>query len=62
MTSVLLELGYMSNVCDLAKISSEQWRQSAADRVAQSIERYFTKRTAATDEIALPAVGLAAAR
>jgi len=60
--SVLLELGYMSNERDLAKLSSEQWRQSAADRVAQSIERYFTKRTAATDEIALPAVGLAAAR
>ena len=63
--SVLLELGYMSNDRDLAKLSSEQWRQTAADRVAQSIERYFGKRTAEADDAAaggVRAVGLAAAR
>ena len=63
--SVLLELGYMSNERDLAKLSSEQWRQTAADRVSQSVERYFTKRTAGVEDIApagLRAVGVAAAR
>ncbi|MFV0281585.1 MAG: N-acetylmuramoyl-L-alanine amidase [Rhodoblastus sp.] len=43
--SVLLELGYMSNERDLAKLTSEQWRQAAAERIAQSVERYFAKRT-----------------
>lgn len=50
--SVLLELGYLSNERDLAKLSSDQWRQTAADRVAQAIERYFARRTAGVEKIA----------
>ena len=50
--SVLLELGYLSNERDLAKLGSEQWRQTAADRVAQAIERYFARRTAGVERIA----------
>ncbi len=52
--SVLLELGYMSNERDLAKLSSDQWRQTAADRIAQAVERYFTRRTAAEEAAAGP--------
>lgn len=61
--SVLLELGYMSNDRDLAKLSSEQWRQTAADRVAQAVERYFSRRTAGAEQAAAPterSAGLAA--
>ncbi|HMN71367.1 MAG TPA: N-acetylmuramoyl-L-alanine amidase [Rhodoblastus sp.] len=48
--SVLLELGYLSNERDLAKLNSEAWRQTAADRIAQAVERYFNRRTADADE------------
>lgn len=50
--SVLLELGYMSNDRDLAKLNSEQWRQTAAERVAQAVERYFSRRTAGPEQSA----------
>ena len=61
--SVLLELGYMSNERDLAKLNSEEWRQTAANRVAQSIERYFARRTAGAEAPALErSAGLAIAR
>jgi len=61
--SVLLELGYLSNERDLAKLSSDQWRQTAADRIAASIERYFARRTAG-DAAPAPerSAGLAASR
>lgn len=44
--SVLLELGYLSNAHDLAKLTSTQWREEASGKVAQSIERYFARRAA----------------
>ncbi len=41
--SVLLELGYLSNERDLAKLSSRRnGARAAADRIAQAVERYFT--------------------
>ena len=48
--SVLLELGYLSNERDLAKLSSDAWRQTAADRIALAVERYFNRSAASADE------------
>ncbi len=63
--SVLLELGYLSNDRDLAKLNSEDWRQTAAERIAQAVERYFNRRSAASEPSAATAglgAGLASAR
>ena len=63
--SVLLELGYMSNDRDLAKLNSEQWRQTAAERVAQAVERYFARRTTGAEQappVPERSAGLTAAR
>ncbi|MFT4097837.1 MAG: N-acetylmuramoyl-L-alanine amidase, partial [Rhodoblastus sp.] len=48
--SVLLELGYLSNERDLAKLTSEAWRQTAADRIAHAVERYFSRSAAGVEE------------
>ncbi len=48
--SVLLELGYLSNDRDLAKLSSTDWREKAAGRVAQAVERYFARRRPASND------------
>ena len=40
--SVLLELGYLSNVADATDLSSPEWRQKAAAQVARAIEAFFT--------------------
>jgi len=42
--SVLLELGYLSNERDVAKLSSPEWREEAAAKVASAIERYLAAR------------------
>lgn len=61
--SVLLELGYLSNERDLAKLNSVDWRQTAADRIALAVERYFSRRAVGADEPAAErSAGLAAAR
>jgi N-acetylmuramoyl-L-alanine amidase len=39
--SVLLELGYLSSDADLARLTSPQWRERAADATASAIETYF---------------------
>ncbi len=56
--SVLLELGYLSSTRDLTKLTSPEWREQAAEKVALAIERYFAapqrnseNRAAATDKI-----------
>lgn len=45
--SVLLELGYLSNLDDAALLSSEGWREESAGRVARGIERFVAGSTAA---------------
>ncbi|MBI1866885.1 MAG: N-acetylmuramoyl-L-alanine amidase [Methylocystis sp.] len=42
--SVLLELGYLSSEQDLARLTSPQWREQAADATAQAIEAFFAAR------------------
>ncbi len=44
--SVLLELGFLSNPEDEKRLTSETWRNRAADAVAASIDAYFAKRLA----------------
>ena len=42
--SVLLELGYLSNVNDAAALTSEDWRDKATSRMAEAIGAYFADR------------------
>jgi N-acetylmuramoyl-L-alanine amidase len=42
--SVLLELGYLSNEKDGLALSSPEWRDKAANRVAEAIEAFFAAR------------------
>jgi N-acetylmuramoyl-L-alanine amidase len=42
--SALLELGYLSSERDLARLTSAEWRERAADSTAQAIDRYFAER------------------
>jgi N-acetylmuramoyl-L-alanine amidase len=56
--SVLLELGYLSSTKDLSKLTSPEWRDQAAGKVALAIERYFAgpqrnseSRTASADKV-----------
>jgi N-acetylmuramoyl-L-alanine amidase len=42
--SVLLELGYLSNEKDDASLTSLEWRDKAASRVAAAIEAFFSAR------------------
>lgn len=44
--SVLIELGYLSNPDDEKRLVSQTWRAGMADKVAASIDGYFTKRMA----------------
>jgi N-acetylmuramoyl-L-alanine amidase len=44
--SVLLELGYVSSRDDLKQLLSQQWRQRAADALAQSVNSFFAARLA----------------
>lgn len=42
--SVLVELGYVSNVHDRANLTSPKWQQKAAEGIAAAIEQYFSSR------------------
>ena len=44
--SVLIELGYVSNRQDIKSLTSGDWREHAADSVAQAIDRFFTTKLA----------------
>ena len=44
--AVLIELGYMSNPEDLARLSKADWQQQVAAAIATSVESYFAQRTA----------------
>lgn len=46
MTSVLVELGYLSNARDASLLSSEDWRLRSAGAMAKAIERFFGPRLA----------------
>jgi N-acetylmuramoyl-L-alanine amidase len=59
--SVLLELGYLSSERDLARLSSPQWRERAAEATATAIEAYFSARRKAAQS-ADPAATRAAAQ
>ncbi|ATQ68480.1 MULTISPECIES: N-acetylmuramoyl-L-alanine amidase [Methylosinus] len=48
--SALLELGYLSSEHDLARLTSAEWRERAADSTAQAIDRYFAERGAPKTE------------
>jgi len=40
--SVLLELGYLSSDKDLIRLTSQEWRERAAQKTADAIDAYFT--------------------
>lgn len=40
--SVLLELGYLSSDKDLVRLTSQEWRERAAQKTADAIDAYFT--------------------
>ncbi len=42
--SVLLELGYLSSEKDLARLTSRDWRERAAQKTAEAIDAFFTAR------------------
>lgn len=48
--SVLLELGYLSSVHDIARLTSVEWRDQATAKVAEAIERYFNARPRNADD------------
>lgn len=52
--SVLLELGYLTNEKDDRALSSAQWREAAAARVAEAISSYFVARENSVASTALP--------
>src|SRR6202163_1977064 len=44
--SVLVELGYVSNRQDIKSLLSAEWREHAADSIAEAIDRFFITRLA----------------
>jgi N-acetylmuramoyl-L-alanine amidase len=68
--SVLLELGYLSNEKDLAKLVSPEWREKASGTLASAIDAFFAQRNVETAtvspdavaKVALPADPVAAVR
>jgi len=42
--SVLLELGYLSSEKDLARLTSQDWRERAAQKTAEAIDAFFSAR------------------
>jgi N-acetylmuramoyl-L-alanine amidase len=47
MTSVLVELGYLSNARDAHLLSSEDWRLRTAEAMARTVERFLDPRPGA---------------
>ncbi len=46
--SVLLELGYLSSEKDLSRLTSPQWREQAATKLAEAIKVFFQTRSNAS--------------
>jgi N-acetylmuramoyl-L-alanine amidase len=43
--SVLLELGYLSSDKDLARLTSQEWRERAAQKTAEAVDVFISKRS-----------------
>lgn len=43
--SVLLELGYMSNPADTAKLTSVKWRRKIAGAIVKAVDKYFAAKS-----------------
>lgn len=50
MPAVLIEMGYISNDAERAKLSDDNYRQSIADAVVRGIEAYFAAQSEAAPE------------
>ena len=46
MPGVLVELGYLSSRKDLDLLTSNEWRDRAANAIAAAIDRFFAPRVA----------------
>jgi N-acetylmuramoyl-L-alanine amidase len=44
--SVLIELGYLSNLEDEKSLQDPQWRAKAVDSIASAVEKFAALRTA----------------
>jgi N-acetylmuramoyl-L-alanine amidase len=43
--SVLLELGYLSSDKDLSRLTSQEWRERAAQKTAEAVDAFVSKRS-----------------
>jgi len=48
--SVLIELGYVTNVQDVKSLTSDAWRGRMADAMVRSIDTFFTTRMAGSGQ------------
>jgi N-acetylmuramoyl-L-alanine amidase len=44
--SVLVELGYVSNADDVKNLTSDAWRNKAADSIAAAVDTFFAEHSA----------------
>ena len=44
--SVLVELGYLSNIADVGRLNSSQWRNGMAQAMSKAVDSYFTTASA----------------
>jgi N-acetylmuramoyl-L-alanine amidase len=43
--SVLLELGYLSSERDLSRLTSQDWRERAAQKTAEAVDAFISARS-----------------
>jgi N-acetylmuramoyl-L-alanine amidase len=46
--SVLIELGYLSNIRDCDQMETGAWREGVADSIAEAVDRHFHPELAAS--------------
>jgi N-acetylmuramoyl-L-alanine amidase len=57
--AVLIELGYLSNLTDCAQMHGDGWRNGVAKAIADAVDRYFGRASAASGPVPSPIPALA---
>ncbi|HUB84944.1 MAG TPA: N-acetylmuramoyl-L-alanine amidase, partial [Rhizomicrobium sp.] len=57
--AVLIELGYLSNLTDCAQMHGDGWRNGVAKAIADAVDRYFGRTSAASGPVPSPVPALA---